>query len=54
MALAMGGPATAGPVVTIQTGQNVRHDGHLPADQLESLVKAASETVDVFRVAVSR
>jgi hypothetical protein len=43
-----------GPVVTIQTGANARQDGQLPADQLDALVKAATETLELFRGAVSR
>jgi hypothetical protein len=47
-----------GPVITIQTGANaranVRSSGELPADQIESLVKAATATVEAFRAAVSR
>lgn len=37
-----------GPVVTIQTGKNVKQSGQLPADQLDALVKAATETIEVF------
>ena len=45
---------TKGPVVTIQTGENVRQHGQLPVDQLAALVSAATQTVDVFQAAVSR
>ena len=43
-----------GPVVTIQTGANVKQNGQLPADQLEALVSAASGTIEVFQAAVTR
>jgi hypothetical protein len=45
---------TKGPVVTIQTGANVKQTGQLPADQLEALVSAATATIEVFQAAVSR
>jgi hypothetical protein len=43
-----------GPVITVQTGANARQNGQLPADRLDSLVKAATETIEMFRDAVSR
>jgi hypothetical protein len=45
---------TRGPAVTIHTGANVKQNGQLSAGQLEALVSAATETVDVFQAAVSR
>lgn len=42
------------PVVVIQTGANVRQSGQLPADQLETLVRAATDTIEMFQSAVSR
>lgn len=42
-----------GPVVTIQTGANVRQHAELPPDQIEALVRAATDTTDMFQ-AVSR
>lgn len=42
-----------GPVVRIQTGANVRQNGQLPADQLDALVRAATETSALFSSAAS-
>src|SRR5262249_40352775 len=43
-----------GPVVTIQTGAQVRQHGLLPAEQLDTLVQAATGTLEIFRAAVNR
>jgi hypothetical protein len=43
-----------GPGVTIRTGPQVKRDGQLPADQLETLVNAAREMVALFQATVSR
>jgi hypothetical protein len=42
------------PVVVVRTGANVKQQGQLPADQLETLVRAAIDTTDMFQSAVSR
>ena len=42
-----------GPVVTIQTGANARQHAELPPDQIDTLVRAAIDTTDMFQ-AVSR
>jgi hypothetical protein len=44
-----------GPVVTIQTGAgaNVTRSGQLPPDQLDTLVKAATDTIEIFVSAAS-
>jgi len=48
-----GSPSALGPVtVTVRSTSSVTDQGKLPADKLDTLVHAATATMDVFRTAV--